>query len=69
MTVSDSNLMKSAVQVAVANSFSKKNVKLWIKQALEGDPPVSESEIAALRKAMKKNPPWTPWSRGGGSRG
>ena len=51
-TVRDSNLLKDAVQVAVANCLSKKTYKLWQKP---------HAEIDALKEQYRKNPPWTPW--------
>ena len=52
-TVRDSNLLKDAVQVAVANCLSKKTYKLWQKRNGE----FRETDFTQYRK----NRPWTPW--------
>lgn len=66
LTVRQSNLMKDAVQVAVANALSKRQKKLWNKKSRKADPVVSDAEIAAIKKEMSRKAPWTPWQKGGG---
>lgn len=66
LTVQRSNLLKDAVQVAVANALSKRKRKLWKKKAGEADMAIPEAEMAAVKKAMARKAPWTPWQKGGG---
>lgn len=71
-TVRDSELFKNAVQVAVSNCMSKRKVKLWEKKRGEYDEKtaIPYSELAAIKKQMASNAPWTPWQKkGGGKRG
>ena len=66
-TVRESNLLKDAVQVAVANCLGKRKHKLWVKKAgryVETE--FSEAEIDALTEELRKNTPWTPWNKKGG---
>lgn len=55
-TVSDSELSRSAVELAVGNAFRKKGkrpLRLWQKRAGEPqEPPVSEDEMRALAEAF-----------------
>lgn len=61
-TVRDSNLLKDAVQVAVANCLSKKTYKLWQKRNGEfRETDFTHAEIDALKEQYRKSPPWTPW--------
>lgn len=65
--VRESNLFKDAVQVAVSNAFSKRQVRLWVKNSREyDDSTVSLSEIEEIQEIMDKKPPWTPWQGLGG---
>lgn len=67
-TVRDSDLLKSAVQVAVNNCLSKRKAKLWMKKQGEYDEnaAIPYSEIEAIKKQMATNAPWTPWQKKGG---
>lgn len=55
-TVSDSELSRSAVELAVGNAFRKKGkrpLRLWQKRSAEHqEPPVSEDEMRALAEAF-----------------
>ena len=58
-TVSESELIKGAVELAIANTHRKKGKaykKLWKKivGGREVKPPISKSEINALAKALKE---------------
>lgn len=65
VTVSESNLLKDAVQVAVANCLSKRKHKLWTKRNGKfREENFTYEEIDALREQHRKNPPWTPWGGG-----
>lgn len=67
-TVRDSDLLKSAVQVAVNNCLSKSKAKLWMKKQGEYDEnaAIPYSEIEEIKKQMATNAPWTPWQKKGG---
>lgn len=67
VTVNESNLLKDAVQVAVANCLSKKRYRLWKRHNGEfREDSFTYEEIDALKEQYRNNPPWTPW--GGGNR-
>lgn len=65
VTVSESNLMKDAVQVAVANALSKKKSKLWQKANKRAKPLIKKKETKALKKLFERQTPWTPWNSKG----
>lgn len=62
-TVQDSSVLKDAVQVAVNNCLSKRKAKLWRKATAADydDSVVSREEAHALKLAMERTTPWTPW--------
>ena len=67
-TVQQSELMQSAVQVAVSNVLNKKKIALWIKPRAE-KPDIPKAETDALAEIHRKRKPWTPWQRKGGADG
>lgn len=60
-TVNASNLMKSAVEIAVANCLGKKKRRLWRKVG-KSDPAIAQADMSALQLAMSEKVPWTPWN-------
>ncbi len=63
--VDESNLMKSAVETAMANSLGKKRLKLWKKKpGRHMEPAVTRSDFAKLKRATEGRVPWTPWNSG-----
>lgn len=69
-TVRESNLLKDAVQIAVANCLGKRKSSLWARRS-RGivDPVLPISEIEAIQDLMARDAPWTPWSEGGAAVG
>lgn len=62
-TVNESNLMKSAIEAAMANGLGKKRVKLWKKKAKrDSGSPISAEDFAKLKRELKRNVPWSPWN-------
>lgn len=69
-TVRESNLLKDAVQVAIARCFGKRDAVLWRRLARkDGESPIPISEIEAIQRRLAESVPWTPWTKGGASVG
>lgn len=65
VTVRGSDLVKDAVQVAVANCLSKRRHRLWVKRnGRFVESAFTYEEIDALKRAYEERPPWTPWGGG-----
>ncbi|RVU97064.1 hypothetical protein EII22_09015 [Coriobacteriales bacterium OH1046] len=65
-TVRESNLLKDAVQVAVANCLGKRKSSLWKRRSrVRVDPAMPIAEIEAIQEQLARAAPWTPWQGGG----